>query len=130
MSSPDFYQYAAQQRMQQLEAQRAQALADLAVHKASNDYQAAAESVQQIANLEAERNNLVNLHNQYVQFQQVPQPPELTAEEKAAKPWDRMTWDDALDLARNSQYGKDLTHDDPHVRAGYAEVARRRARGE
>ena len=42
----------------------------------------------------------------------------------------RMTWDDALDLARNSKFGKDLTHDDPYVRAGYAEVMARRQRGE
>jgi hypothetical protein len=41
-----------------------------------------------------------------------------------------MTWQDGLDLARTSKYGKDLSHDDPAVVAGYAEVMRRRARGE
>jgi len=41
-----------------------------------------------------------------------------------------MTYDDALQLARTSKYGADLTHDDPLVQAGYREVARRKARGE
>ena len=41
--------------------------ARLAAYKAPNDYQYAAASVQQIANLEAEKTNLVNLHQQYVE---------------------------------------------------------------
>jgi hypothetical protein len=41
-----------------------------------------------------------------------------------------MTWQDGLDLAKTSKYGKDLSFDDPNVRAGYAEVMARRARGE
>jgi hypothetical protein len=130
MASPDFYQYAAQQRAAELEAQKAQALADLAQYKAANDYQGAAGAVQQIANLEAERNNLAVLHDQYVRSQTPVAPPELTAEEKAAKPWDKMTWEDGLDLARTSKYGADLTHDNPNVQAGYREVMARRARGE
>ena len=36
-------------------------------------------------------------------------------------------WDDALDLARNSNTAKTSTHNDPNVQAGYREVARRRA---
>jgi hypothetical protein len=87
--------------------------------------------VQTLADLEASKRNVLALHNQYVRSQQPPPaPPELTAEEKAAKPWDKMTWEDGLDLAKTSKYGRDLDHSDPNVQAGYREVAARRARGE
>ena len=130
MASDDFYSFSARQRLQQINANRAQCLADLEQAKASADYESAASSVQEIANLEAQRQALVNLHSQYVASQQVPEPPELTPEERAAKPWDKMDWQDGLDLARTSKYGKDLRHDDPNVQAGYGEVMRRRQRGE
>ena len=105
------------------------AFADLADAKASADYETAGYAVQTLANLDAEARNLANLHEQYVRSQIRP-PPEISAEEKAAKPWNRMTPDDALELARQSKYGKDLDWNDPHVRAGYQEAQRRRARGE
>jgi hypothetical protein len=120
MASDDFYTFSARQRLQQINAGRAQALADLEVAKAGSDYDSAGQAVQQIANLDAEARNVVALHEQYVASQTPPAPVELTAEERAAKPWDRMDWDDALALARTSQFGKNLTHDDPNVRAGYA----------
>ena len=71
MASPDFYVYAAQQRMAEIEAQRAQTLADLAQYKATSDYQSAGQAVEQIANLDAERQNIVSLHSRYVESQQV-----------------------------------------------------------
>jgi lipopolysaccharide export system protein LptC len=67
MASPDFYVYAAQQRMAEIEAQRAQALADLAQYKATSDYQSAGQAVAQIANLDAERQNIASLHSRYVE---------------------------------------------------------------
>jgi hypothetical protein len=126
----DFYSDAASQRLAQIEAMRAQALADLATSKANSDYESAAASVQTIANLEAEKANVANLHRSYVASQTVPTPPELTREERDAKPWNRMTPDDALEIARGSKYGKDLNWDNPDVRAGWAEAQRRRSRGE
>ena len=126
----DFYTFSARQRLQQINAGRAQALADLEVAKAQADYDSAGAAVQQIADLEAQRQAIVSLHDQYIRSQQPPEQPEATAEERHARPWESMTWDDALNVARNSQFGRDLTHDDPHVQAGYREVARRRARGE
>jgi hypothetical protein len=126
----DFYSFAANQRLAQIEAQRAQSLADLANAKANSDYESAAASVQQIANLEAEKTNVANLHRSYVASQTPPTPPELSAEERAAKPLHRMDFNDGLELARTSKYGKPLDWNDPHVRAGYAEAMARRARGE
>lgn len=130
MAADDFYTHSAAQRMQTLEAGRAQALANLEQAKASADYDSAGEAIQNIADIEAEKANLVRLHQQYVQSQQPAAPPELSSEERAAKPLERMSWNDALDLAKTSKYAKDLSWDDPNVRAGYFEAQRRRARGE
>jgi hypothetical protein len=126
----DFYSDAASQRLQQIEAQRAQVLADLANARANADYESAAASVQQIANLEAEKANVASLHLNYVASQTPPTPVELSAEEKAAKPLSRMDWNDGLELARTSKYGKNLDWNDPHVAAGYREALARRGRGE
>ena len=65
----DFYTYSARQRFQQINAGRAQALADLEVAKAQADYDFAGAAVQQIADLEAQRQSLVNLHDQYIRSQ-------------------------------------------------------------
>ena len=130
MASDDFYTYSARQRLQQINAGRAQALADMEVAKAQADYDSAGAAVQQIADLEAQRQSLVNLHDQYIRSQQPPEQPEVTAEERFARPLERMTWEDGLDVSRNSQDGKDLDANDPNVQAGFREVMRRRARGE
>ena len=109
MASDDFYTFTARQRLQQLDANKAQCLADLAAAKANADYDTAGQAVSEIANIEAQKSNLIALHEQYVRSQQTPvAPPELTPEERFAKPWDRMDWQDGLDLARTSKYGKDL----------------------
>ena len=100
------------------------------VAKAQADYDSAGAAVQQIADLEAQRQSLVNLHDQYIRSQQPPEQSEVTAEERFARPLERMTWEDGLDVSRNSQYGKDLDANDPNVQAGFREVMRRRARGE
>ena len=126
MASDDFYTFTARQRLQQINANRAQCLADLEQAKASADYDSAASAVQQIANLEAEKQNLVNLHDQYVRSQTPVAPPELTQEEKHTKPWDRMDYGDVWEMTQNSKYGVD----ENAFRAGMAEVARRRTRGE
>ena len=128
--SNDFYISAAQQRQNELEAERQAALADLAAHKANGDTMAAAATVQNLANLQSEFQNLKNLCDNYIASQQPAQQPELTPEERAARPWHRMDYSDTLDLARTSKYGESLTWDDPHMRAGLAEARARRGRGE
>ena len=125
----DFYTYAASQRLAQIEASKAQALADLAQYKAAADYENAGNAISQVASLEAEKANLVALHQQYVTSQTPPSPPEMTPEERAAKPWSKMDYGDVLELAKTSKYGKNLTWEDPHMVAGYREVMARRSRG-
>jgi hypothetical protein len=100
----------------------------LAAHKANGDTAAASATVQSLANLSAEFQNLKNLCDNYIASQQPPRQPELTPEERAAKPWHRMDYSDTLDLARTSKYFKDGWNAD--MEAGRQEVARRRAGGE
>jgi len=130
MAADDYYTHLARQQIQRLNAERAQALANLEAAKATADYDSAGTAVQDLADIEAKKANIVALHQQYVRSQEPVPPPELTPEERFAKPWDRMDWQDGLDLARTSKYGKDLSHDDPAVVAGYREVMARRQRGE
>lgn len=123
----DFYSGSARRRLEMIEAERAAATADLAAFKANADYDSAGQAIQQLANLDAERANLTNLYQRYVASQTPPAQPELSPEEKAARPWHHMTPQDALDLAKTSKYGKDLDFNNPDVRAGWNEVQRRRA---
>ena len=126
----DYYLGIAQHRLNELEAARAHALAAIASAKASNDYESGADGVQCLANLDSEKANLLRLHQQYVQSQNPPPPPPQSREEWKAKPVERMSADDGLQVARGSKYGGSLDWNDPHVRAGWEEAQRRRARGE
>ena len=130
MASEDFYSFAANQQYQKLEAIEAQEKANLAAARAANDYESAASSVQELANISAAKQNLVSLHQEYVRSQQPPEQPELTPEEQAAKPWQRMNWVDGLKVAQSSKYGSGIDANDPNVQAGFREVMRRRQRGE
>jgi aminopeptidase N len=130
MANEDFYVSASQARAAQLEAEKAAALADLSAHKANGDVESAAEAVQRIADIDAARQNLETLYRNYARSQQAPQQAEVSDEERAARPWERMTPDDGLALARTSKYGRDLNWSDPHVAAAWREVQRRKARGE
>jgi hypothetical protein len=126
----DFYIDAAAQRVQQLDAERAAAQADLVAHKANGDYQSASEAVQRIANIDAEARNVQDLYQRYVASQTPPQAPPTSDQERMARPWNRMDASDVLELTRTSKYAKGITWDDAHMRAGYQEAMRRRARGE
>jgi hypothetical protein len=130
MSDNDFYTQSARQRLEQIAAERAAAEADLLAHRANSDTYSAGQSIQHLANLAAEQQNLTTLYNNYVQSQQPRQREYLTPEERAAKPIHKMDWSDAVDLARTSRYGKNIRADDPNMIAGWHESQRRRARGE
>jgi hypothetical protein len=126
MAQDDFYLQAGSQRLAQIEAERAAALADLAAYKANGDRDSAAASIQQIANLDVELANLNNLYQRYQQSQNPPVPPEPTLEERRAKPWEKMDYSDVWEMSK-SKYGPP---DEASFRAGIAEAQRRRARGE
>lgn len=91
MAADDYYTHLARQQLQRLDANKAQTLADLAAAKANSDYETAGTAVSELADIEAKRQNLVALHEQYVRSQTPVQAPELTPEERFAKPWDRIT---------------------------------------
>jgi hypothetical protein len=126
----DWYVQAAQARAVQLEADRATTLAGLAQCRANGDRDTASELIQSLANLDAEKANLLNLTQQYAASQQPPQAPELSAEERAARPWHRMDWNDVVDMARGSKWAKNIAPNDPNMIAGWREAQRRKARGE
>ena len=125
----DFYRDSAERRIQQLNANRAANLADLEAHKLNGDHDAAGECIQQLANIDAEKANLVQLYQNYEQSQRPPQKPYETPEQKAAKPWSQMGWDDIVDLTRTSKYARDIRPDDQNMIAGWHESQRRKAEG-
>jgi multidrug efflux pump subunit AcrA (membrane-fusion protein) len=122
--SDDFYLEMGKKRWADLDAQRAQELANLQAAKASYDEESAAAAIQNIANLDAERANLTNLYDNYIRSNQPP--PQPTKEERAAKPWERMNYSDVWEMSK-SKYGPP---DEAKFREGIAEANRRRARGE
>jgi hypothetical protein len=130
VAQDDFYLQAGAQRLAQIEAEKAAALADLAAHKANHDQDSAGASIQQIANLDVELANLGNLYQRYQASLNPPAPPEPSKEEREARPWNRMDWTDVTNLARQSKYARDIRPDDPNLIAGWQEAQRRRARGE
>ncbi len=129
MAQDDFYLQAGSQRLAQLEAERAAALADLAAYKANGDQESAAVSIQQIANLDVELQNLNNLYWRYQASVNPPRPPQPTLDEIMAKPWDRMSHDDMYRILKAPGATKHGL-DDNRYAAGIVETARRRARGE
>jgi hypothetical protein len=130
MAQDDFYMQSAQRQWDALEAQRMRELADLQAAKAAGDEDSAAASILGIANIDAAKRNLAQLTNDYAASQNPPAPPPVSKEQRAARRWDEMDGQDLLDIARTSRHAKDLTWNDPNVRAGWAEAQRRRARGE
>jgi hypothetical protein len=130
MANDDPYLRGLQRRMAHNRAAEAAAKADLDTHVLNGDEDGIGESEQQIADVRAQQKNLASLAQEYIASQNPPASPEMTYEERMAKPWDKMNWNDALDLVRGTKLGKDLTLDDPNVQAGMREVMRRRQRGE
>ena len=86
----DFYSQAARQRLAMLDAEKAAHLADLAAHRANNSTESAASVVQALANGEAERANLTQLIFGLCAITNPPPPPEVSREEREARPPDRM----------------------------------------
>jgi hypothetical protein len=117
-------------RMAEISAARAQAVADLERAKASYDTDSARSAIQTIADLDRQRADLTALYDQYVRSQNPPAPPEPSAEERKARSWDRMDWQDIVDLTRQSKYARNIAPDDPNLIAGYHEAMRRRRAGE
>jgi hypothetical protein len=126
MANDDYYTRLAKEQWQQLTAERAQILANLETAKANSDDYSARASVQELADVEAKRASLVQLHEQYRASQQAPQAPELSQEERNAKTWDKMDYSDVWEIANTSRHGVDPDA----FRAGIAYVAARKARGE
>jgi hypothetical protein len=130
MMSDDFETSSVKNRLHRLGYQRQLALTDLAEARATDDYSSGAEAAQTIANLDAEKANLIALYNRHIASNNPPPQIPQTAEEWRVKSADRMTPQDGLEVARRSKYGANLDWNDPGVRAGYQEMMRRRQTNE
>jgi hypothetical protein len=129
MADDDWYIEAGKARLQEIAAERAQHLANLEAAKRDDPYGAGVDvgnAVQQIANLDAEHANLMNLYQRYWNSQHPPAAPPQTKEQLNAKPWEQLTYSDVWELSK-SKYGPP---DEAKFREGIAEAARRRGRGE
>jgi hypothetical protein len=126
----DFYRDSAERRLQQLSASHAASLADLEAHKLNGDHDAAGECIQNLANIDSERANLVQLYQNYVSANTPAAPREISPEERLARPISHMDWSDVVEMTRGSKYARDIRPDDPALLAGWNEARARRARGE
>jgi hypothetical protein len=124
----DWYIDIGRQRLAELNAGRAQALADLELAKSNGDHDSASTALQNIADIDAAQANLGRLYDQYVRSQQPP--PEPSKEERAARRISRMDWSDVVEMTRQSKYAKNIQPNDPNLIAGWQEAQRRRQRGE
>src|SRR5262249_48152280 len=96
--SEDFYTASARQRLERIEAERAAATADLQAHRANSDYESAGYAIQQIADLDRQRENVIGLYNRHVAHQTPPQR-YVSDEQRAARVPGEL---DAYDLAKIS----------------------------
>jgi hypothetical protein len=125
MAQDDPYVAAGRHRIAAIDAAIAQAQADAQAHVVNNDLESLGESEQTIANLRADRQNLLNLHADY-QRSQIPAP-EPSEAELQAMPVQNMTHDQWFRyLNKTTKYGVDPDG----YRRGVIETAARRARGE
>jgi hypothetical protein len=121
----DPYVAAGRHRVAVIDAAISQAQADLQSHVVNNDLESMGESEQTIANLRADRQNLLNLHAEYERSRMpVPEPSDA---ELQAMPVQNMTHNQWFNyLNKTTKHGVDVDG----YRRGVAEVAARRARGE
>jgi hypothetical protein len=95
-------------------------------HQRNGDLESASYSLQLISNARAETQNLAALADEVKRSETPPPVPQVSQEEKAAKPWDKCTWEDTYEWASKSKMGVDPES----FKRGMAEVMARRQRGE
>jgi hypothetical protein len=102
--SNEYYHQLYTHTMAQYNSELADANADLVRAQASGDFAGAVSAAQRMANTRA---NAAAFHQiaeeQAATMRGPPSPPEPTREERHARTWDRMTYDDALELANQSK---------------------------
>jgi hypothetical protein len=124
----DKYWAASERALRATSFELSRAQNDLNSAVACGDKDSASVAVMEIADLARRQENIVRLQQQYSASKQPPPMP--SAEERAARPWQKMDWTDIVQMTRGSKYAKDIAPNDPNLVAGYAEAMRRRSRGE
>ena len=96
MASDDYYTHLARKAtLQRLDANKRK-LGRSRGSQGQCDYETAGTAVQEMADIEAKKQQIVTLHRS-MSPAEPPAPVELTPEEKAAKPWEQMDWADGLE---------------------------------
>jgi hypothetical protein len=126
----DFYIRAASKRALEIDADISEIQTGLMRAKAMEDETSAAMLMDGLAEARQKRPMLDGEVADYLRQSTPPAAIPQSREEWRAKPVERMTPEDGLEIARGSKYGAALDWNDPGVRAGWQEAQRRRSRGE
>ena len=123
----DFYQDAAQRRGKTLQYQLRNAEAALLEAESLGDTDAAANAIQEIADINAAGARLNDLHRQYTN---PPLPPQQTPEQWKSKPIEQMNYNDALEVVNYGKAPNDPTRVTPEeYNRGLAKLAWEKSRG-
>src|SRR5689334_20677655 len=93
--------------MQDYLASRTQAVANYQLAKSQGDYEGVKQAARHIALIDSEMQAVQSLHNRHIASQTPVHPPELTSQEKMAKPIEKCTWADTAEWASKSKHGVD-----------------------
>jgi hypothetical protein len=106
----DFYTDSARRRLEQIEAERAAARADLAAYRTNSDYDSAAQIIQQLADLDRQAANLHDLWNAHVNANRQPY---VSDEQRAARQPHELDAQDLANMMNGSKYrGHGFSADD------------------
>jgi hypothetical protein len=126
MASDDTPAYIARRGISEYDAEYTRKYADFQEALAGGDTLSATQYAKDMAKIREERKSFIEMYNEHVDAQRPPpSPPELSQEEKAAKPISAMDYGDVWEMSQNSKYGLD----EDAFRAGMAEVRRRKLQG-
>src|SRR5262249_39726625 len=119
-----------QRQLERINAQMAEQNANFARARVEGDQDGMDYALQEWSNLENAATNLQNNYARQIAAAQAAQPRVPTLEERRARPFSAMDWNDVVDMTRQSKYARNIRADDPWMVAGYYEAQRRRSRGE
>jgi hypothetical protein len=115
----DYYTQVAKHRLGQIDAEKAAHQANLMQFRAEGDMDGGAHAAQQIANLEAERNNILALHQQHVNAT-APQPQRHWRDKRT----EEMNYNDVAQMLIETSSNPNPHFDEQAFRAGIDYVQR------
>jgi hypothetical protein len=120
--SAELYDYGYRYVMAQMTAEKKQKEAEMALCEGRGDSDGWGEASREWAKIDDDMERYhIKAVRAAAQMRGPPPPPEPTPEERHARPWTHMDYNDVLQISNQSRHCRDnpLTWDDPHVQAGY-----------